>query len=184
MKFLKCYRKLINIGLHLIVLSLAVVAICLSFNFELFKCSETALNNFEIFTRKDLSFTYQGLLSFTDTMIEFSNKNTFYDTIINIKEVLAEVKVIKVLMYSLLSLHALLAILQLFAYRIKTTFVTCALTTIVMIVLRIVAIVTFKESGLIEAASGYLNAVTILWLVATLVSLGQILLNNYINKAK
>lgn len=184
MKFLKCYIKLITVGLHLIILSLATVAICFAFNFDLFSSTDGALHTYEIFTMKDLSFTYQGVLNFSNTLIEFSNKNTVFDSFMNIKEVLTEVKIIKVLMYALLSSHALLAIFQLFTYRTKTTFVTCIVTTILLIVLRTLSINTFADSGLIVSVTKYFNVIVILWLAAILVSGIQITLYNYVKKAK
>ena len=184
MKFLKFYLKPITVGLHLIILSLAIVGICFAFKFDLFTCSEKALNTFEIYTMNDLSFTYQGLLGFSNTMIEFANKNTIFDSFMNIKEVLTEVKVIKVLVYALLVSHALLAIFQLFAYRTKTTLVTCIVTTLLLIALRTVAIYAFKDVGLFETVTKYYNVIMILWLIATFVSGIQVTLYDYISKAK
>lgn len=184
MKFLKCYIKLITLGLHLIILSIATVAICFAFNFDMFASSDSALHTYEIFTMKDLSFTYQGFLNFTNTMIDFSNKNTVFDSFINIKEVLTEVKIIKALVFALLSSHTLLAIFQLFSYRTKTTFVTCIVTTLLLIVLRTLSINTFADSGLIISVTKYFNVIIILWLAATLISGVQITLYDYVKKAK
>ena len=184
MKFLKCYIKLITLGLHLIILSLAIVAICLSFKFDLFTSTDGALHTYEIFTMKDLTFSYQGILNFSNTMIEFSNKNTIFDSFINIKEVLTEVKIMKGLVYTLFASHGLLAIFQLFTYRTKTTFVTCIITTLLLLVLKTLSINVFSDSGLISSATKYYNVVLILWLAATLISGIQISLYGYVKNAK
>lgn len=184
MKFLKCYIKLITLGLHLIILSLAIVAIVFGFKYELFTSSASALNTYEIYTMEDLCFNYSGIINFANTMIDFSSKNTIFNSFINLKEVLGEVKVIKVLVIALISMHGLLAVSQLFAHRTKTTFINCIITTLLIIALRTVSIAAFKESGLIIGVTTYLNVIMILWLIATLVSGIQITLYSYVKKAK
>ena len=184
MKFLKCYIKLITIGLHLIILALAVVSICFAFNYELFSSSESALNTYEIYTMKDLTFTYTGLIDFSNTIIDFSNKSTHLNSFINLQNAANDVKAIKCLVITLFSMHGLLGVFQLFSYRTKTTFINCFLTTILLVVLRFACITSFKETGLIEATTTWFVVTLILWIAATVISGFQIFLYHYVKKAK
>lgn len=184
MKFLKFYIKLITLGLHLIILSLAIVAIVFGFKFDFFTSSASALNTYEIYTMEDLTFNYAGIINFSNTLVEFANKNTILNSFLNIKEVLSEVKIIKVLVIAIFVMHGLLGLSQLFAHRTKTTFINCIITTLLIIALRTLAVVTFKETGLIIGVTSYFNVILILWLVATLISGIQITLQDYVKKAK
>ena len=86
MKFLKCYIKLITLGLHLIILSLAIVSIVFGFKFDFFTSSASALNTYEIYTMEDLTFNYAGIINFSNTLVDFANKNTIFNTFLNIWE--------------------------------------------------------------------------------------------------
>ena len=90
MKFLKCYIKLITLGLHLIILSLAIVAIVFGFKFDFFTSSASALNTYEIYTMEDLTFNYAGIINFSNTLVDLANKNTIFNSFLNIKEVFGE----------------------------------------------------------------------------------------------
>ena len=184
MKFLRFYNKLITLILHLVILTLAILSIIFAFTNELFISDKAALNTFEIFTSKDLSFTYSGIINFSNTLSDIAIKGGLLQSFINVKEVLAEATALKVLILVLFALHSLLALSQLFAYRTYSTFVNCLLSSILIIVIRFIAINTFKESGLITGAATYLNVVTILWLCATLVSGIQITLNHLVKTKK
>lgn len=184
MKFLKCYIKLITLGLHLIILSLATVVIVYGFTNEFFLSNNSAVTTYEIYTMKDLTFNYTGVIDFCNTLVEFSNKNTIFNSFLDIKEVLTEVKVMKVLVIALISMHGLLAVSQLFAHRTKTTFINLVITTILLIVLKTVAVSAFKDTGLIVAGRTNFNIMLIIMLVAILISGIQITLYHYVKKAK
>ena len=87
MKYLKCFKKHINIVLSFAIFTLGVIAIILGFTNEIFGCEfikeankyypvkTTLLDRFDFNTQATSTFTLQGILDFASRVIE--NQNSY-----------------------------------------------------------------------------------------------------------
>lgn len=185
MKFIKCYYKIFALLMHIAIIAILCVAISHSFTRQLFVSDELTLNTYEIFAKKDLSFSYLGIINFSKDFIYNSNFNANFDSFFKASESMLNASIaMKFSIFALLALHVILIIIQLFDCRIYATFINIAISLLLILLIRMIGLHYFSEIKLITSVSSSYTIISILWAVAFIISAFQSLMKYKVNHYK
>lgn len=204
MKYLKCFKKHINIVLSFAIFTLGVIAIILGFTNEIFGCEfikeankyypvkTTLLDRFDFNTQATSTFTLQGILEFASRVIE--NQNSYQLGLVGINitpEFVSAATTLKVLVIILFAGYGIFAIGSLFNFKQYTNMIASLLCLVFTLVIKNVAFKGFYSTDnnlvMINQTTKIYTALIVLWAIALFISLLQYGFNLYVkysNKAE
>ena len=175
MQIIKNFSKSIRFTLHIASITLAIIAIVFLFTKQLFIGDGSMINHYEIYTKQPVDFTILGTVDFSKIFIEFSEKHTQVNQIINFtSQNLSAANSLKIVAILIMVFCGLTLVSQLFNIRDYAIFVSSLLTIILMVVLENIAIRNFAEVELITSHSEEFVTIIVLLAISAFVILLEI----------
>lgn len=184
MRYLKCFKKQINIVLFITIFTLGVITIIWGFTHELFdvvtyKDKLSGLQIFDKFTIKgkelDTSFTLQGLIEFVTRVVknELNSELVTYNVFLTSNIIGASKNVIAFLVIMFVS-FATFVIGQLFNFRNYTNILSSLLMLVFIILIKNVALNNFVEIEFVKNATSAITTIIVLSSITFGLSLVQL----------
>lgn len=184
MKVIKYFSKPILMVLHLTILTLVLIAFIIPFCKDLFIANETTKQSYEIFLKQPLSYTFQGIISSSNELLENKDAN-FISSFLNYSdEFITSLKRIKLTVICIFIASSLLVVSQISKYRVYATNITSVLLLALMLILKHQGLTNFEESKLIIESTNALSNVITLLIVAVSISFLQIGFKEFIERKK
>ena len=175
MQIIKNFSKSIRFTLHITSITLAIIAIVFLFTKQLFIGDDSMINHYEIYTKQPVDFTILGTVDFSKIFIEFSEKHTQVNQIINFTDNnIAGANNLKLVANLIMAASIFILASQLFNFRDYAIFASSLITIILLVVLESIAIRNFADVGLITAHSKQFVTIIILLAISAFVILLEI----------
>lgn len=184
MRYLKCFKKQINIVLFITIFTLGVITIIWGFTHELFDVVTHKLNpsGLQIFDRitirgkeLDTSFTLQGLMEFVSRVVknELNSELVTYNVFLTSEIVGASKNVIAFLVIMFVS-FVIFVVGQLFNFRNYTNILSSLLMLVFIILIKNVALNNFVEIEFVKNATSAITTIIVLSSITLGLSLVQL----------
>ena len=197
MKYLKCFKKQVNIVLSLSIFVLGIIAIVLGFTNQLFGCESTAaswqnqltaLNRFDIRTEGTTTFTLQGIIEFSSRLLANSSDEYLNNAVKITPEYINAASALKVLTIILIAFYGIFVIGSLFNFKQYTNLTSCLVSLVLTLVIKKIGFDVFYSTDMNAVMMNVVNntytALVVLWSIALFLSSAQYAFNLYVKYSK
>ena len=197
MKYLKCFKKQVNIILSFMIFVLGVIAIVLGFTNPLFGCESiaaswqnqlTALNRFDFRTEGTTTFTLQGIIEFSSRLLANSSDEYLNRAVTITPEFINAASALKVLTIVLIAFYGIFVIGSLFNFKQYTNLTASLFALVLTLVIKKVGFDAFYSTDMnkvmMNVVNGTYTALVVLWSITLFLSSAQYAFNLYVKYSK
>lgn len=185
MQYLRNFSNVIKVVLHIITLTLLVVATIFLFKNAMFIGENAQIEIFKMTSGKPFDTNLMGIYRFGNNFIETSNKSSaFLDANIFTDATLAAAKNLKVLVIVMIICLSLVLIAQLIPFRLESTLGLVIINIILFAIYTNYAINQFSQTELITATTDNMKHIYILYGFAIFISLVNVLFKYLVKSEK
>ncbi len=185
MQYLRNFSNVIKVVLHIITLTLLVVATIFLFKNAMFIGENAQIEIFKMTSGKPFDTNLMGIYRFGNNFIETSNKSSaFLDANIFTDATLAAAKNLKVLVIVMIICLSLVLIAQLIPFRLEATLGLVIINIILFAIYTNYAINQFSQTELITATTDNKKHIYILYGFAIFISLVNVLFKYLVKSEK
>ena len=185
MQYLRNFSNVIKVVLHIITLTLLVVATIFLFKNAMFIGENAQIEIFKMTSGKPFDTNLRGIYRFGNNFIETSNKSSaFLDANIFTDATLAAAKNLKVLVIVMIICLSLVLIAQLIPFRLEATLGLVIINIILFAIYTNYAINQFSQTELITATTDNMKHIYILYGFAIFISLVNVLFKYLVKSEK
>ena len=185
MQYLRNFSNVIKVVLHIITLTLLVVATIFLFKNAMFIGENAQIEIFKMTSGKPFDTNLMGIYRFGNNFIETSNKSSaFLDANIFTDATLAAAKNLKVLVIVMIICLSLVLIAQLIPFRLEATLGLVIINIILFAIYTNYAINQFSQTELITATTDNKKHIYIFYGFAIFISLVNVLFKYLVKSEK